>query len=230
MKTKKKSSKKEEKRDFGVVSVAGINESGKDESNLDETVIDFSGFDAIEKSTNPKIGMIGESINPPSIDGMIGVENNLYPYCLHIKNLTDEKLYDVDLFNYDHEKQNKVAYSCTNGVLYDRFLGFLSSLNEPKEEIRLIRFTADCDYHKFKRKQLQSCVHTIYSEPNGSMVYTPTNLIVYFSAYQHQSDIIDVPLSGKSQIKLFNQLQLRLSYLMPETEMYITIFPSKINE
>ena len=58
----------------------------------------------------------------------------------------------MDLFNYDHEKQNKVAYSCTNGVPYDRFLGFLSALNEPKEEIRLIRFHANCDYNKFKSK------------------------------------------------------------------------------
>jgi hypothetical protein len=215
--------------DFEFVSITGINENEKVEPTSTETVIDFSGFDTIEKSTNPKIGMIGKSINTPKI-GMIGVENNLLPYCLHIKNLTDEKLYGVDLFNYDHEKQNKVAYSCTNGVLYDRFLGFLSALSEAKEEIRLIRFTADCDYNKFKSKQLKSCVHTIYSEPNGSMVSMPTNLIVYLSAYQFQSDIIDVPFSGESRIKLFNQLQLRLSYLMPETEMYITIFPSKINE
>lgn len=215
--------------DFEFVAIKGINEDEKVESNLDQSIIDWSAFDKIEKSTNPKIGMIGKSINTPKI-GMIGVENNLNPYCLHIKNLTDEKLYDVDLFNYDHEKQNKVAYSCTNGVPYDRFLGFLSALNEPKEEIRLIRFNANCDYHKFKSKQLKSCVHTIYSEPNGSMVSIPTNLIVYLSAYQFQSDIIDVPFSGESRIKLFNQLQLKLSYLMPETEMYITIFPSKITE
>ena len=237
---KQESSEKDEKvydkkvMDFEFVSIIGINENEKVESNLDESIdksiIDWSAFDKIEKSTNPKKGLIGKSMNPPSIEGMIGVENILNPYCLHIKNLTDEKLYDVDLFNYDHEKQNKVAYSCTNGVPYDRFLGFLSALSEAKEEIRLIRFTADCDYHKFKSKQLKSCVHTIYSEPNGSMVSMPTNLIVYFSAYQHQSDIIDVPFSGESRIKLFNQLQLRLSYLMPETEMYITIFPSKINE
>ena len=226
---KHKSSKKEEKMDFEFVSIKGINENEKVEPTSSETIIDWSAFDKIEKSTNPKIGMIGKSINTPKI-GMIGVENNLNPYCLHIKNLTDEKLYDVDLFNYDHEKQNKVAYSCTNGVPYDRFLGFLSALSEPKEEIRLIRFTANCDYHKFKSKQLKSCVHTIYSEPNGSMLSIPTNLIVYLSAYQFQSDIIDVPFSGESRIKLFNQLQLKLSYLMPETEMYITIFPSKINE
>jgi hypothetical protein len=226
---KYKSSKKEGKMDFEFVAIKGINENEKVEPTSSETIIDWSEFDAIEK-LNPKKGLIGKSINTPSIEGMIGVENTLNPYCLHIKNLTDEKLYDVDLFNYDHEKQNKVAYSCTNGVPYDRFLGFLSALSEPKEEIRLIRFTADCDYHKFKSKQLKSCVHTIYSEPNGSMVSIPTNLIVYLSAYQFQSDIIEVPFSGESRIKLFNQLQLKLSYLMPETEMYITIFPSKINE
>lgn len=154
----------------------------------------------------------------------------ILPYQIHLKNLTDEKLYDVDLFNHDHEKQKKVAYSCTNGVSYDSFLRFLSSLNEPQEEIRVIRFVAVCDYHKFKSKQLRTCIHTIHQEPNGKSISIPTELSIHLSAYQFQSDIIEVILSDKNTIKLFNQVQLRLSYLMPETEMYITIFPSKINE
>lgn len=154
----------------------------------------------------------------------------LLPYSFHIKNLTDEKLYNVDLFNYDHEKQNKVAYSCTNGVDYKHFLRFLSSLNEAKEEISLMRFVAVCDYQKFKSKQLRTCLSIIYQEPNGRMVSTPREAGMYFSAYQQQSDIIEIPFNNKPKIKLFNQLQLRLSYLMPEAEMHITIFPQKINK
>lgn len=152
------------------------------------------------------------------------------PYSFHIKNLTDEKLYDVDLFNYDHEKQNKVAYSCTNGVDYNMFLRFLSSLNEAKEEIVMMRFIAVCDYQKFKSKQLRTCLYTIYEEPNGRKVSKPTELSIHLSAYQQQSDLIQVDLSGKSTIKIFNQLQLRLAYLMPEAEMHVAIFPQKINK
>lgn len=154
----------------------------------------------------------------------------LLPYCLHVKNLTDEKLYGVDLFNYNHEKQNKVAYSCTNGVAYNMFLRFLSSLNEVKEEIVIMRFIAVCDYPKFKSKQLRTCLDVIYEEPNGRKVTMPKELSIHLDAYQQQSDIIQVALSGKSTIKIFNQLQLRLAYLMPEAEMHITIFPQKIDD
>ena len=228
---KNKSSEKEVEVNFDFVPIKGINEDKKVEPNPYETIyVDWSEFEKIKKSTNPKKGLIGKSINPPSIGGMIEAMNTPAPYCFHIKNLTDEKLYDVDLFNYDHEKQNKVAYSCTNGVPYDSFLRFLSALSEAKEQVSLLRFQVWCDYPKFRSKQLNCCLNEIYQEPNGNMQSIPLQVGNYLSANQHQSNIIDVPFSEENRIKLFNKLQLRLSYLMPETEMYITIFPSKINE
>lgn len=219
MTDKKKSSKKEEPKLENVAKAVGVTfEQTNDLTEKNET-IDFSIF-----------SMQGESES--IANDLIKLEKQketLLPYCFHLKNLTDEKLYDVDLFNYNHEKQNKIAYSCTNGVPYERFLRFLSSLNEAREEIILMRFVAVCDYGKFRQKQLNCCVHHINEEPNGRSVSTPNNLYINFSAYQQQSDIIDVPLNGRSTIKLFNQLQLRLSYLMPEAEVFITIFPSKID-
>ena len=162
-------------------------------------------------------------------DKDVSISETLLPYSFHIKNLTDEKLYDVDLFNYDHEKQQKIAYSYINGVPYDRFLGFLSSLNNVQEVIRVIRVSAFCDYPKFKRKQLIACLHTIYNNPNGISTSTPNEIGNYLSPYQQQSDIIEVPLTENGRIKLFNQLQLRLDYLMPESEVFISLFPVKIN-
>jgi hypothetical protein len=157
----------------------------------------------------------------------IGVKKEeLRPYQIRIKNLTDEKLYDVDLFNYKHEKQNKIEYSCGMGVDYDKFLRILASNRLSEERVDLFRINAWCDYPKFRNKQLNSCLHTIYEEPNGISSSCPTGLGIYFSAYQMQSDIIDVRVDSL-KIQLNNLLQLRLSYLMPETEMVITIFPSK---
>ena len=155
-------------------------------------------------------------------------KESLLPYQIRIKNLTDEKLYDVDLFNYEHEKQNKIAYSCGMGVEYNRFLRFLSVLSEAKEKVTLLRFQVWCDYPKFRIKQLNCCLHTIYQEPNGCMQSVPLQVGNYFSPHQQQSDIIDIPMTDGDKIELFNELQLRLSYLMPETEMIITIFPSII--
>ena len=160
----------------------------------------------------------------------IGVKKEqLNPYQIRIKNLTDEKLYDVDLFNYKHDKQNKIEYSCGMGVDYDKFLRILASNTLSEERVDLFRINAWCDYPKFRNKQLNSCLHTIYEEPNGISSSCPTGLGIYFSAYQMQSDIIDVRVDSL-KIQLNNLLQLRLSYLMPETEMVFTIFPSKIIE
>jgi hypothetical protein len=155
-------------------------------------------------------------------------KESLLPYQIRIKNLTDEKLYDVDLFNYEHEKQNKIAYSCGMGVEYNRFLRFLSALSEAKEQVFLLRFQVWCDYPKFRSKQLNCCLHKIITNPNGRMQSEPLQVGNYFSAYQQQSDIIDIPMTDDNKIELFNELQLRLSYLMPETEMIITIYPSTI--
>lgn len=223
MTDKKKSSKKEEPKLENIAKTVGAIETFLTDEKTDLTekneTIDFSIFSMQDES---------ESIANDLIK-LGRQKETLLPYCLHVKNLTDEKLYDVDLFNHDHEKQNKVAYSCTNGVDYNMFLRFISSLNEAKEEIVMMRFIAVCDYQKFKSKQLRTCLYTIYEEPNGRKVTTPKELSIHLDAYQQQSDIIQVALSGKSAIKIFNQLQLRLSYLMPETEMYITIFPSIID-
>jgi hypothetical protein len=114
------------------------------------------------------------------------------------------------------------------GVEYNRFLRFLSALSEAKEQVKLLRFQVWCDYPKFRSKQLTCCLHKIITNPNGNMQSVPLQVGNYLSPYQQQSDIIDILMTDENKIELFNELQLRLSYLMPETEMIITIFPSII--
>jgi hypothetical protein len=103
-------------------------------------------------------------------------------------------------------------------------------LNEAKEQVKMLRFQVWCDYSKFISKQINCCLHTIYEKPNGSVSSVPLHAGNYFSSYQQQASIIDIPITDNHKIKLFNELQLRLSYLMPETNMVITIFPTKIKE
>jgi len=153
---------------------------------------------------------------------------NSPPYTIRVKNLTDEKLYNVDLFNYEHEKQKKIEYSCIHGVSYEYFLRLLASYNEPIELIKMMRFSAFCDNSKFQNKQLRTFIRTIYTKLDGCSEYITTAISNYMNPYQQQSNIIEVPLIDEQRIKFSNQLQLRLDYLMPETEIVITIFPSKI--
>lgn len=214
--------------------------SSKNKKN-EKITAEFSSQPKIvhESSTELNKKILGEPIKEDNstisdelfdITTMVGKEikkEQLNPYQIRIKNLTDEKIYDVDLFNYKHEKQNKIQYSCGMGVDYDRFLRILASNRLSEERIDLFRVNAWCDYAKFRNKQLHSCLHTIYEEPNGNSSSSPTAIGIYFSAYQQQADIVDVRVDSL-KIQLNNLLQLRLSYLMPETEITITIFPSKI--
>jgi hypothetical protein len=181
-----------------------------------------------DESSSEPIPIILDELNVTEYN--IPKKESLLPYQIRIKNLTDEKLYDVDLFNYQHEKQNKIAYSCGMGVEYNTFLRFLSALSKAKEQVVLLKFQVWCDYPKFRSKQLNCCLHKIITNTNGCMQSYPLQVGNYFSAYQQHADIIDIPMADNNKIELFNELQLRLSYLMPETEMIITIFPSKINE
>jgi hypothetical protein len=189
-----------------------------------------------ESSKEPKSIILDESNQQESFE--INFEDviakskpiqNLAPYTIRVKNLTDEKLYDVDLFNYEHEKQKKIEYSCIHGVSYGYFLRILASYDKPSELIKAMRFSAFCDYSKFQNKQLRTCIRTIYTKLDGCSSSIPTEIAIYMNAYQQQGNIIDVPIIGNQTIKFSNQLQLRLDYLMPESEMVISLFPVKID-
>jgi hypothetical protein len=189
-----------------------------------------------ESSKEPKSIILDESNQQESFE--INFEDvvakskpiqNLAPYTIRVKNLTDEKLYDVDLFNYEHEKQKKIEYSCVHGVSYEYFLRILASYDKPSELIKMMRFSAFCDYSKFQNKQLRTCIRTIITELDGCSASIPTEIAIYMNAYQQQGNIIDVPITDNQRIKFSNQLQLRLDYLMPESEMVIHLFPVKID-
>jgi len=181
-----------------------------------------------DESSSEPIPIILDELNVAEYN--IPKKETLLPYQIRIKNLTDEKLYDVDLFNYEHEKQKKIEYSCIHGVSYEYFLRLLASYSEPIELIKMMRFSAFCDYSKFQNKQLRTFIRTIYTKLDGCSEYITTAISNYMNPYQQQSNIIEVLLVDEQRIKFSNQLQLRLDYLMPETEIVITIFPSKINE
>jgi len=134
-------------------------------------------------------------------------------------------LYDVDILNHKPEKQNKIAYECLHGIDYSTLIMFLSAIIDAKQEISLVRIISSCDYNKFRMKQLSCNLIQEYQSPDGTLVSIPTNFMTYFSAYQQQSGIID---AKDMKIKWHNRLSLKLSYLMPETEVTISLYPVSI--
>jgi hypothetical protein len=160
-------------------------------------------------------------------------ENMKIPYSFMIKNLTDDKFYDVDIFNYDHKNQKNIEYHCLNGISYDTFLRRLSAITKSEEEIEFVRILVSCDYPKFRRKQLISSIFTSYVKKNGSALHTPAPTGLFLDVYQQQSDMIDMSLNEQmfkgNKILLSNELQLTLAYLMPEATVTITLYPKLIS-
>ena len=159
-------------------------------------------------------------------------ENNLQQdssielaFAIHLKNKTDEKIFNVDLFNYNHKEQVKIEYKSFYPD-YDYLLRQLSGLRKNDElQLTKIHFLANCDYSKFAFKQVKSQVELVYTSLNGSSYSTTKDLSIFHTAEQVHNNIIVLPF--EKPITLSNQLQVKLEYLMPETQLEVTLFYKK---
>lgn len=141
-------------------------------------------------------------------------------YVFSVKNNTDEKHYNVDLLNYEHEKNRKISYELKTGMTYNDFLRQIQVKNN--EVIKAIRIYSLCDYGKFQAKQCAATLTFKSEDANGSSYSTP--IWCYLDAYQMQSNIVE-----KKELNFnFNvNTQIKLEYLMPETQIYVYIFTEK---
>lgn len=149
-------------------------------------------------------------------------------FVIHLKNKTDEKIFNLDLFNYHHKEHSKVEYKSFYPD-YDYLLRQLAGLRKNDDlGITKIRFAANCDYDRFSVKQVKSEVELIWTSLNGASYSTKRDLALFHTAEQVHHNIVDLPF--EKPIMLTNQLQVRLEYLMPETELTVTVFYKKISE
>jgi hypothetical protein len=149
-------------------------------------------------------------------------------FVIHLKNKTDEKLFNVELFNFNHKEQDKIEYRSFYPD-YDYVLRQLAGLRKNDElQVTKIHFSADCDYSKFAVKQVKSEVELVYTSLNGTIYSTKRDLALFHTADQVHHNIVILPF--EHPITLSNQLQFKLQYLMPETELTVTVFYKKNKE
>lgn len=146
------------------------------------------------------------------------------PFCVRIRNLTDEKLYDVKVFDFDHTKQRKIEYSSfLPTVTYDQLLRQLQSYDDKKFDIVLLRHFVLCDYVKFQKKQLSCDINLVIKDSNGCESWQSNHFLI--DAYQQQNSVCELetkmPFSVKSN--------LHYDFLMPETEIKLFLYPEKIS-
>lgn len=139
------------------------------------------------------------------------------PFVVNVKNLTDEKLYDVNLIDYEHEKQKKIEFSMgVSGVLYNEFL---RQLQHKEITIDTTYIKAHCDYSKFEKRQLSCVLLSKTQDAQGHRIDKPMFSII--DPYQYQSNCVVINAEYPISYMSF----LFLNYLMPETDITIFLFP-----
>ena len=147
--------------------------------------------------------------------------NSSSPFIITIRNLTDEKLFDVKLLDYEHEKQKKIGYF--NGYTGTNYNDVLRYLQSARAEIYQIYQFVSGDYQKFLNRQLHIVLqHITYDCNRNEESHSIPFLIDPYQMKENCSvtNVKDCPISFNSN--------LILSYLMPEVEVKLMLFPSKI--
>ena len=173
-----------------------------------------------KKSKSHSYEQLPPHVNPNSIESIS--HRVSHPYIITLKNTTDEKFYDVDVINYEHEKQDKIKYECNiTGVTYNDFLRTLIGEYTPKIKIVRTLIVAHCDYKKFEGKQLNSIVGIRTQDSCGNAFDHPASFII--DPYQNQIDRV----VSDYNYYLWSQLRLKMRFLMPETEVTFRLYPIK---
>lgn len=141
------------------------------------------------------------------------------PFVITLENLTDEKIYNVNLFNLEFENQNKIQYS--NGLknLTYKELLYLKSDSSNACMIGRIQTTVNGDYKKFWVRQLNSQYSLKVTSLNGNGVIIGAN--PKKSPYQMQENTVVTDVCWR-----FNsEFNIQLEFLMPEVSITFYLYP-----
>ena len=156
-------------------------------------------------------------------------EDYTQPFIILLSNNTDDTQYKVNVFNHQHDKQDKIAYSTPfdeEGSRYEDVLRFLSSMNNPESTIFQIQASANCQYNKeFATNQLSSKIYEKYFTINGSMHSFEHKFPRDPAAAQK-----DIDRLSDLDIVFFNRMQIQLEYLLPKTSLALFFYRKKRTE
>lgn len=148
------------------------------------------------------------------------------PFIIQIKNVTDEKIYDVPLFDEDYNSSEKIQYSASPGFQVgddNKYKDVLEKLYKNTEKQHfvstVILLHAHCEFYKFKQKQLYlncSIIDECDKEDIVPFAIDP---------YQMQDNLV----KASKEIVFNNKTNIILPFLMPETTVKLFICPTSLN-
>lgn len=169
-----------------------------------------------------------ETINREKPWGITDVNSITMPdkmekcFVIELINKSDDKLYNVNLINFNHKQQTKIEYK---GLIqeYDFILRQLASLRKSDGLMATrLHIMANCDYITFANRQVKGDLKTIHSGLCGSTYTRTFRRSEHIDLEQYHQNISDITF--EQPISLTNQLTLELEYLMPETRIRVTVF------
>ena len=160
-----------------------------------------------------------DSITPESIESIEATKSEKLsqPYLIVLKNLTDEELSDVDLFNYDYDKQSEIEYSTFPNIKYADILRKLASENKPEIIIDRILICVESNDHDSSMRQINTKFFIIYSDINGNMSKMPYNFTILSHDGQKTGQML-------GEFNFYNKLQIQLR-IVPQAVVTILLYP-----
>jgi len=137
------------------------------------------------------------------------------PYIFSIKNVSDDKLYNVDLFNNKDNRCNIMA--SLKGANLDEDIEKYSGI-----EIGHSRIVVFHDYKKFLKKQIRCSLNLLCKKDDRELT---ESIEFQMDSYQQQEDQVD----GHKHYLLHKTgcyCQVSFNYLMPEAEIMLYLYPA----
>jgi hypothetical protein len=139
------------------------------------------------------------------------------PFIVRLKNLTNKKLFKVDVLNWGHKSQTDIEYGAVCGIGYTEMLNQFSS---ESYKFVSIRYNVKHKNPKYRSKQYGNNLRLYYEESDGVMptIQIPFN---YTDNLQTDNDCITVHF-----VFSFDYLdKIQLDFLMPKAEVNFYFFP-----
>lgn len=138
-------------------------------------------------------------------------------FAISIKNLTDEKFYDVSILNPNISK-DKIKLTLLTAELdfsYERFLQQIKIKNNTT--IGAFKYISTCEYKKFEQRQLFTELCFKQTNISGSSIAERIKVCNYIDPFQQQDNVVII----ERETKIMYNSDIILEYLMPETEVII---------
>ena len=148
-----------------------------------------------------------------------------FPWIIVIENKTCSEVFDVPIFNFDHEKQDKLIYKCgLSGTNYNEMLRNIDCITVPTTEIDKIMIDATCGYSLFVQMQLNNEIRIEHKKYDSSTKGRKYDTMI--NPHQYQQSIIVV--DGFENEIISREMNIYLKRILPLTTIVFSIYPKEI--